>query len=233
MVIVKVPEIDKVMIQNDFLMNYGKRIAQIRKLRGITQVKLAELMHVEQPTVQRWESGKRDPGVGTMYDLAKVLGVDACDFFMDDTQVPLGPKLFVKGSALTGQWVNNWQWPEQEWRSFTGRADEASDVSMRFGLRLDGDGFDLIYPPGTILEFRAHFGNADIPAGKKILIVREREDGMFEASVRELAIDAQGTRYAIARSSNPSYMPIKVDQDEPGIVETVIAAVAIQSVKPE
>lgn len=221
------------MIQNDFSMNYGRQISKVRKSLGITQAKLAELMQVEQPSVARWETGKRDPGVGTIYDLAKVLGVDVSAFFVDDAQLPLGPNILLKGSAKAGIWVSDWQWPAKEWRSFTGRADENSDVKMRFGVRLDGDELDLIFPIGTVLEFRFACGNPDIPAGKKVLFLREREDGKFEASVRELAIDKQGARWAIARSSNPTYMPIKIGQDEPGIVETVIAGVAIQSVKPE
>ena len=47
-------------------MIYSKAIKRIRKSRGITQNKLAEMLGVEQPTVQRWESGARTPGADDM-----------------------------------------------------------------------------------------------------------------------------------------------------------------------
>ena len=55
-------------------MSYAKSIAKFRKARGLSQSRLAELMEVEQPTVQRWESGKRQPSAETMVELARVLG---------------------------------------------------------------------------------------------------------------------------------------------------------------
>lgn len=55
-------------------MIYSKAIKRIRKSRGITQNKLAEMLGVEQPTVQRWESGARTPGAVLGYeDMASFL----------------------------------------------------------------------------------------------------------------------------------------------------------------
>lgn len=40
---------------------FGERLAQAMKGRGLTQAKLGELMSVNQTTISRWLSGKREP----------------------------------------------------------------------------------------------------------------------------------------------------------------------------
>jgi transcriptional regulator with XRE-family HTH domain len=210
-------------------MIYSKAIKRIRKSRGITQNKLAEMLGVEQPTVQRWESGARTPGADDMVNLAKALGISPSEFFMDEVQVPVGPKLFVKGAVASGVWVATAQWPEPEWLTFTGAGGVEAELEMRFGLRIEDEG--SFWPRGTIIECVAHYGNARIPNGKKVIVTREREDGKFEVSVREMVIGPDNVRWLIAKSSNPAHQtPINYDHDdEAGIVETVISAVVVAS----
>lgn len=217
------------MMTDNGWMDYPKAIARIRRSRGISQSKLAEMLNVEQPTVQRWESGKRIPGADTMVDLGKALGVSPAEFFMDEAQVPLGPKLFIKGCAATGAWMPATEWPEAQWQTFTGAAGVVADIGMRFGLRIEGDGANLLFKEGTVIECVSHYGNAEIANGKPVVVVRERQDGMFEVSVRELSIAEDGTRWLVGKSTNPAYQrPINLDNDdEDGIVETRIAAVVV------
>lgn len=46
---------------HDMPMGYLDRLSELRRLKGLTQTALAEKIGVEQPTVQRWEAGKREP----------------------------------------------------------------------------------------------------------------------------------------------------------------------------
>ena len=59
----------------------GKRIQELRKLRGLTQSKLAELLDVEIVTISRIENGSRFPKKENLENLAKVLNVEVKDLF--------------------------------------------------------------------------------------------------------------------------------------------------------
>ena len=52
----------------------GKKIAELRKAKNLTQKELAELVHVTDKAVSKWERGVNFPDLGLMEDLAKHLG---------------------------------------------------------------------------------------------------------------------------------------------------------------
>lgn len=64
---------------------YARRIVQFRRARKLSQARLAELMAVEQPTVQRWENGKRDISASKILLLAVALNVPPHALFVDDS----------------------------------------------------------------------------------------------------------------------------------------------------
>lgn len=213
-------------------MRYYQRLAELRKQRGLTQGELAERMNVEQPTVQRWEAGKREPSISTLQDIARALGVRPSEFFDERQVVAIGPELFIKGEVAAGVWRAAVEWPEDEWQTFTGRADVTADMQHRFGLRLIGDSMDLVYPPGTIVECVSLFGRAEAEPGKRVVVIRRDENDQFEATVKEL-VERDGELWLIPRSSNPAHAPIRLSDPMPGIVETRIAAVVVSSYRPE
>lgn len=53
----------------------GKRIAEIRKEKGISQVRLAEKTGMYQSVISRIESGKHAISINVLNKIAKVLGV--------------------------------------------------------------------------------------------------------------------------------------------------------------
>ncbi len=59
----------------------GKKIQQIRKHKGITQEKLAEMIGIEVPSLSNLETGKYSPSTETLQKLADVLGVKAWEFY--------------------------------------------------------------------------------------------------------------------------------------------------------
>jgi transcriptional regulator with XRE-family HTH domain len=61
----------------------GYRIKAIREGRGLTQREVAEGVPVGLRAYQHWEAGRRQPGMATVPTLARVMGVDPCDFFRD------------------------------------------------------------------------------------------------------------------------------------------------------
>ena len=71
-------EIQAVAISQDeraFFMQLGGRIAQLRKAADITQVQLAEFLHVSQQTVNAYEMGHRRMAISALPPLARLLGV--------------------------------------------------------------------------------------------------------------------------------------------------------------
>lgn len=211
---------------------YLERLAVLRKQKGLTQAALAEIVGVEQPTIQRWEKGKREPELGQLLALARALDIEPGALIDPTIATPIGPRLSIKGEVAAGVWKTAFELPEAEWQTFTGRADVTADLDYRFGLRVVGDSMNEIYPPGTILECVSLFGRAEALPGKRVVVIRTNDHGECEATVKEL-VEQEGDLWLVPRSHNPVHRPIRLRDEEPGIVETRIAAVVVASVRPE
>lgn len=54
---------------------FGTRVAQLRKIKGITQAQLAEILNVSNKTISRWETGDGYPDISLLKPLARALDV--------------------------------------------------------------------------------------------------------------------------------------------------------------
>jgi len=208
------------------------QLAELRKRKGFTQQTLADEMGVEQPTIQRWEGGKREPTIEQMLELAKVLDVEPGALIDPSILASIGPRLFVKGEVAAGVWRQAFELAPDEWQSFTGRADVNARSEHRFGLRVIGDSMDEVYPPGTIVECVSVFGHVEPEPGRRVVVLRTNENNEVEATVKELVAQA-GELWLVPRSSNLTHQPFKVSAPGPGIKQIRIAAVVVASVRPE
>lgn len=59
------------------------RIAELRRARGLTQVALAEMAGVEQPTISRIENGDDGVSLRVLKACASALGVTVAELFLD------------------------------------------------------------------------------------------------------------------------------------------------------
>lgn len=77
------------------LMNtIAERIVHRRKELGLTQKQLAELLHVSDKTVSRWETDKQIPDALTMQDIARALNMSVSELYGVETmQVNVSSKL--------------------------------------------------------------------------------------------------------------------------------------------
>lgn len=64
-----------------FLDKVAKRLAQLRREKGMTQELLAANSGLDRVAIANIETGMRRPTVTTIYRLAKGMGVKAEDFF--------------------------------------------------------------------------------------------------------------------------------------------------------
>lgn len=213
-------------------MGYLDRLAQLRKQKGWSQGDLAERVGVEQPTVQRWESGAREPKFEQLFKMAELFGVEPGSLLDADMASPVGPRLFVKGEVAAGVWRSAAEAPPDEWHTFTGRPDVTADIEHRFGLRVIGDSMNEIYPHGSIIECVTLFGRAEAVPGKRVVVLRTNEHGDVEATVKEL-VEQDGELWCVPRSHNPAHQPFKLNDPGPGIEEVRIVAVVVASIRPE
>jgi len=62
---------------------FGKRVAAVRKSRGVTQQELAERIGMSVVAIAYIETGKRWARLGTLMKIATALRVDIADLFKD------------------------------------------------------------------------------------------------------------------------------------------------------
>ncbi len=60
---------------------FGKRLQQIRKMRGLTQAQFAELVELEVSTISRIEKGSQYPKPENVNKFVEVLNVELKEFF--------------------------------------------------------------------------------------------------------------------------------------------------------
>ena len=72
-------------------MELGKKIAQIRTSKGMTQTYVASQLDKTSQWLSNIEKGRRGIGAIELYQIAKILGVSVGSFFDDDLNVTLKP----------------------------------------------------------------------------------------------------------------------------------------------
>ena len=62
----------------------GERVARVRKDQGMTQVELANIVHLSQQLIAEYEAGKKNIPVWRLVNMAEALGVDP-DVLLSDS----------------------------------------------------------------------------------------------------------------------------------------------------
>lgn len=60
---------------------FSNNLKEIREERKLSQKEVAEKMGVPVSTYANWEQGRREPSIGDIFSLLKVLEIDANDLF--------------------------------------------------------------------------------------------------------------------------------------------------------
>ena len=63
------------------------RLKELRKQRGISQVKLALDLHTTQNTISRYETGEREPGLRALIAIAEYLNISV-EYLLERTDNP-------------------------------------------------------------------------------------------------------------------------------------------------
>lgn len=213
------------------------RIRRLRITQGKNQTEFGERLGVTQGTVSRWEKGAT-PEPQHLSALADMAGMELRDFLgvnqPGSVFLNAGQRLMVKGIVAAGVWVHAFELPQEDWTPYTGGAHVKVDPSRRFGLRVEGDSMNMIYPHGTILDCVSTFDTEPPKSGQRVIVTRERSDGDLEATVKEFVVDDDGRNWLVPRSTNPAFQrPIPLDEPDGDVVETRIIALVVGSYRPE
>lgn len=219
----------------------GKELAQkitlLRRSLGDNQAEFAARFGVTQGSVSRWENGAM-PDPVLISQLADLAGEDVRSFLganqSDAAFVQLGQRFMIKGAVAAGVWREALEWPEDDWTPYTGGAHVSVEPSKRFGLRVEGDSMNEIYPPGTVLDCVNVYDAADIESGRNVIVIRRRVDDTIEATVKQYVVDENGRQWLVPRSYNPAFRnAMPMDQQEPDIAEVSIIGLVVGSYRPE
>lgn len=66
----------------------GRKIAEYRKSRGMTQAEVAEIVEVDNETISRFERGTAIPSLLRLFEIARALEVGAGDLLVEASQLP-------------------------------------------------------------------------------------------------------------------------------------------------
>ena len=67
-------------------MTLGEKISDLRKRKGISQEKLAELLDISRQAVTKWESGKGNPDTENLIRLSEIFGVSLDELCGKETE---------------------------------------------------------------------------------------------------------------------------------------------------
>ena len=133
-------------------MEIGKRIAQLRRERGISQEELSELALLHRVTVAKYESGQVEPGASALSRIADALGVSTDEILCRVEKLPpfvpiVRASVPVVGEIACGVPIT----AEQNTEGF---ADLPDGVTADFALRCKGDSMTPTFLDGDLVLIR-------------------------------------------------------------------------------
>lgn len=101
--------------------DFGKKVAVLRKEKGLTQSELAQKLNVSNKAVSRWETGEGFPEITILPSLAKELGVTVDDLLNDfEADEPnIVEEVHNTSQAYTKKVRNEIPFEKPYWKSLT------------------------------------------------------------------------------------------------------------------
>lgn len=208
----------------------GERVAYVRKLRKLSQGKVAKAVGISQPTLSELENNQSD-GTKKIVELAQVLQVNVR--WLSNGEGPMeadeptphsgsawgnvtdGPAL--RGKVPVISWVQAGNWMEVMDNFAPGDAEKWIDTTYAvrrhtFAVRVTGDSMEPKFPEGALIVVEPD----EDPLPGKFVVVRKRGDN--EATFKQLVLDG-GVYYL--KPLNPRYpiMELPADSVIVGVVK--------------
>ena len=65
----------------------GAKIKKLRKTQNLTEVELAQKLGIKQPSLNRWENGKKNPPLKMLKKLSKIFNVSIDTLVFDEKDI--------------------------------------------------------------------------------------------------------------------------------------------------
>ena len=175
--------------------NVGKRIAELRRERGINQEQLAEMALLSRVTVARYESGRIEPGASALSRIADVLNVSTDELLCRTEKLPPFISITKSGVPIIGEIACGTPITAQQ--NITGYADLPESVNADFALKCKGQSMSPTFEEGDLVLIRQ---TTDIENGQ---IAAVGVDG--EATLKRVYQSETGITCV---SDNPAFAPM-------------------------
>ena len=177
----------------------GKRIAELRRDRGINQEELSELAGVHRVTLAKYETGAVEPGASVLGRIADALGVTTDELLCRTEKLPPFIQMTrgtvpIVGSIACGT-------PITAEQNIDGYADLPDGVHADFALRCKGDSMAPTFLDGDIVLIRQQ------PEVENGQIAAVGING--EATLKHLYRTGEGF---LLVADNPKFAPIQVSE---------------------
>lgn len=73
-------------------MEFGKKLQELRKSRGLTQEELAEALYVSRTAISKWESGRGYPSIDSLKEVSRFFSVSVDDLLSGEKLVSIAEK---------------------------------------------------------------------------------------------------------------------------------------------
>ena len=74
------------------MVEFGEKLQQLRKSRGLTQEELAQALYVSRTAVSKWESGRGYPGIDSLKEISRFFSVSIDDLLSGEKLLLLAEK---------------------------------------------------------------------------------------------------------------------------------------------
>lgn len=130
----------------------GKRIAQLRRERGMNQEELAELAMLHRVTVAKYETGQVEPGALAIGRIADALGVSTDELLCRTEKLPPFLSIVKNAVPIIGEIACGQ--PITAEQNIEGYANLPDGVYADFALRCKGDSMMPTFSPGDLVLIR-------------------------------------------------------------------------------
>ena len=73
-------------------MEFGEKLQELRKSKGLTQEELAEILYVSRTAVSKWESGRGYPNIDSLKEISKFFEVTIDDLLSGERLIDIAEK---------------------------------------------------------------------------------------------------------------------------------------------
>lgn len=130
----------------------GKRIAQLRRERGMNQEELAELAMLHRVTVAKYETGQVEPGALAIGRIADALGVSTDELLCRTEKLPPFLSIVKNAVPIIGEIACGQ--PITAEQNIEGYANLPDGVYADFALRCKGDSMSPTFSQGDLVLIR-------------------------------------------------------------------------------